>query len=231
MFTRPHHQQIASVLLVLDAPLLARNHCLFAGGTSIALRYGEFRESVDIDFLVSDVAGYRALRQLLTGPQGLSAILRPGAALRAAREIRADQYGVRTLVTTGDVEIKFEIVLEGRIQLDAPGLADRICGVATLTEVDMVASKLLANSDRWADDSVFSRDVIDLAMMRPSRRLMEQGAQKARLAYGDSVQTDLHKAVTRLLEREGRLERCMQFMNMTVPRAVLLRDLKALLKK
>lgn len=27
--------------------------------------------------------------------------------------------------------------------------------------------KLLANSDRWADDSVFSRDLIDLAMNAP----------------------------------------------------------------
>lgn len=40
MFERPHHQRIA-------------------------LRHGEYRESVDIDFLVSDAAGYRELRQLV----------------------------------------------------------------------------------------------------------------------------------------------------------------------
>jgi len=32
----------------------------------------------------------------------------------------------------------------------------------------MATSKLLANSDRWADEGVFNRDVIDLAMMQPS---------------------------------------------------------------
>ena len=28
---------------------------------------------------------------------------------------------------------------------------DLICGVATLTELDLVTTKLLANADRWAD--------------------------------------------------------------------------------
>ncbi|MCW2313780.1 nucleotidyl transferase AbiEii/AbiGii toxin family protein [Rhodoferax antarcticus] len=55
MFERPHHQRIAQVLYALDAQLLRDKHCLFGGGTAIALRYGEYRESVDIDFLVSDL--------------------------------------------------------------------------------------------------------------------------------------------------------------------------------
>ncbi|MGK0399132.1 MAG: putative nucleotidyltransferase component of viral defense system [Gammaproteobacteria bacterium] len=33
--------------------LLKQHNYLFAGGTAIALRYGEYRESVDIDFLAS----------------------------------------------------------------------------------------------------------------------------------------------------------------------------------
>ena len=68
MFEREHHRRIADVLTRLDADLLRSAHCLFGGGTAMALRYGEYRESVDIDFLVSDVAGYRKLRQRLTGP-------------------------------------------------------------------------------------------------------------------------------------------------------------------
>lgn len=70
MFERPHHQRVAQVLASLDASLLAHSHCFFGGGTAIALRYGEYRESVDIDFLVSDIDGYRQLRQLLTRNQG-----------------------------------------------------------------------------------------------------------------------------------------------------------------
>ena len=44
MFTRPHHQRIAKVLESLDADLLKQHNCLFAGGTAIALGYGEYRE-------------------------------------------------------------------------------------------------------------------------------------------------------------------------------------------
>lgn len=55
LFERLHHQRIAHVLGALNGPLLRANNCLFGGGTAIALRYGEYRESVDIDFLVSDL--------------------------------------------------------------------------------------------------------------------------------------------------------------------------------
>jgi len=48
MFSRPHHQRIAKVLESLDADLLKQHNCLFAGGTAIALRYGEYRESVEL---------------------------------------------------------------------------------------------------------------------------------------------------------------------------------------
>ncbi|MGZ8259896.1 MAG: hypothetical protein ACXWUL_05020 [Caldimonas sp.] len=75
----------------------------------MALRYGEYGEAVDIDFLVSEPQGYRALRERLTGPGGVQAIARPGALLEASRAIRADQYGVRTLLRSEGIDIKFEI--------------------------------------------------------------------------------------------------------------------------
>lgn len=228
LFERPHHQRIAAVLGALDAPLLAGLGCLFGGGTAIALRYGEYRESVHVDFLVSQVAGYRELRQRLTGPQGLQSIVQPGATLHAVRELRADQYGLRTLLQVGDAHIKFEIVLEGRVTLEAPGPEDALCGVATLTPLDLATTKLLANSDRWADDSVFSRDLIDLAMMQPKGRLLKQAIAKARGAYGDSVEADLARAIEHLLGREGRLERCMGAMQVSVPRAVVWQRVRAL---
>lgn len=62
MFERPHHQRIAQVLAALNGDVLRQHGCLFGEGTCIALRYGEYRESVDIDFLVSDAAGYRESR-------------------------------------------------------------------------------------------------------------------------------------------------------------------------
>ena len=229
MFKRPHHQRIARVLQALDGPLLQSHGCLFGGGTCIALRYGEYRESVDIDFIVSDVQGYRALRSVLTGPQGLVAITKAGAIpLVQSREIRADQYGIRTQLLIDGLPLKFEVVLEGRIALDAPSAADAILGISTLTPLDMATTKLLANSDRWGDDGVFNRDVIDLAMMKPSLALLRQALLKAHGAYGQAIRQDLDKALLRLQTRPGWLERCMQAMAMVEPKAVVWQRLRAL---
>lgn len=231
MFERPHHQRIAHVLAALNGALLREHGCLFGGGTCIALRHGEYRESVDIDFLVSDAAGYRELRQLVTGTQGLNALLRPGAEpLTVGREVRADQYGLRTQVQMDGQLIKFEVVREARIALEMPGNSDVICGIATLTLLDLAASKLLANSDRQADDGVFSRDVIDLAMMNLRLPLLQAALAKAELAYGASVARDLAKAIDRLQERAGWLERCMLAMAMTQPKAVVWQKIRALRK-
>jgi hypothetical protein len=123
------------------------------------LKFGEYRESVDIDFLVSDAAGYRELRQLLTGLEGLAPITRPGAMpLELLREVRADQYGIRTQLNMDGHAIKFEVVREARIALQAAGPQDQLCGVGTLSVLDLAASKFLANSDRQADAGVFSRE-------------------------------------------------------------------------
>lgn len=131
MFDRPHHQRIAAILGVLDGTLLSQNQCLFGGGTAIALRYGEYRESVDIDFLVSELASYRNLRQLLTGPPGIAAIVREGANPPIqTREVRADQYGIRTMLEVAGQAVKFEIVLEGRFELVTPEAGDEVCGIA-----------------------------------------------------------------------------------------------------
>jgi hypothetical protein len=229
LFERPHHRRVAAILQALDAPLLEANGCLFGGGTAIALAHGEYRESVDIDFLVSDAPGYRALRERLSGPPGIHAIGRPGALLEPVRDVRADQYGIRTLLRSDGVDVKFEIVSEARIALEAPGEADRLCGVATLAPIDAVATKLLANSDRWRDDAAMSRDLIDLAMMAPSRELFRRGAAKAAGAYGKSIAADLLKAIESLRARPHRLDRCMEALQMsTVPKALLWKNIKAL---
>lgn len=229
MFERPHHRQIAHVLSSLDGALLRENNCLFGGGTVIALRYGEYRQSVDIDFLISDIASYRHLRQLLTGANNISAIVRAGAVpLEQTQDIRADQYGIRTKLQIESQPVKFEILLEGRIGIAHPGTDDVICGIATLTPLDMATSKLLANSDRWKDDGVFNRDIIDLAMMNPSLSLLRSAIAKAETAYGSAIRQDMDKAINRMQNREGWLERCMQTMAMDLPKAVVWQQLRKL---
>jgi hypothetical protein len=229
MFERLHHRRIARVLAALDADLLRQANCLFGGGTAMALRFGEYRESVDMDFLMSDLSSYRRLRQLLTGEAGFAGLLRPDSEkFRLAREVRADQYGIRTTLLVDELPIKFEIVLEGRIELAATSKKDQVCGISTLTPLDMATSKLLANSDRYSDDAVFSRDVIDLAMMSPSLPLLRKALIKAQEAYGEAITRDLERAIERLQRRPDRLERCMLVMAISLPKAVLWSKIRAL---
>ena len=221
MFNRPHHQRIAKVLESLDGDLLKQHNCLFAGGTAIALRYGEYRESVEIDFLVSDLASYRHLRNLVR-EQGLQSLMRStDSGQLQASDIRSDQFGIRTKVFVQGKPIKFEIVLEGRMALAKPRNKGSILGVATLTTLDMAASKLLANSDRGLDMGMHCRDVIDLAMLNLSKTEFFEAATKSKAAYGEAILKDLARVIDRLGEENALLERCMKAMDISVPRALL----------
>ena len=229
MFRRLHHQAIAQVLHAIDRDLLRAHDCFFGGGTAIAMRHGEYRESVDMDFMVSSKTGYRDLRHLVSA--GLGPLFRddtlPFAALR---EIRIDQYGIRTMLSVVGRDIKFEIVREGRVELAAPGPKDAICGVATLSPLDMATSKLLANSDRWSDDGAFNRDLVDLAMMKPERKLLDDAVAKAQGAYGKAILEDLAMAIDRVQNRDGWLERCMVAMAIDIPKAVMWKHIRYLKK-
>ena len=95
--------------------------------------------------------------------------------------------------------------------------------------MDMATSKLLANCDRWRDDAVLSRELIDLAMMAPPKKLLQQAIAKASAAYGNSVQDDLAKAVQDLRARPHRLDHCLLAMRVAaVPKAVLWARIRAL---
>jgi Nucleotidyl transferase AbiEii toxin, Type IV TA system len=229
LFEREHHRRIALVLQSLRAEVLAGHQCWFAGGTAMALRFGEYRESLDIDFLVSDRGGYRALRATLSEAASLVPIVRAGLRLEQTRPLRADQYGLRTQLRVGDLPIKFEIVLEGRIELARPSTRDAVCGVATLSRLDLAAEKLLANADRWADDSVFSRDLIDLAMHPGPLATLRTAVGKAEVAYGSEVRRALRAAIDALRVRRGRLDACMHALAIgTVSKAQLWQRIRRL---
>ena len=92
----------------------------------------------------------------------------------------------------------------------------------------MAVTKLLANSDRWADRAVYSRDVIDLSMLGLSKRELSQAISKAEAAYGSSIMQDLKKSLTYLTETPKRLEQCMEAMSIDLPKSVLWQKLKKL---
>lgn len=209
MFDRPHHQRIAKFLASLDAEFLSQSGCYFGGGTAIALSLGEYRESVDVDFLCSSIDGYRALRNTITNASLGNILSEP---VELAREVRADRYGIRTFVRVDGVPIKFEIVSEGRI--DISGSMDLLLGVPTLSREDMYAEKLLANADRCGDLSVISRDAIDLAMLIEHwGAIPEEAWTKARRAYGQSIDSAYSKAIE-LVSDFDYLASCLKKMHM-----------------
>ena len=211
MFERTHHNNIAAVLASLDAELLGKAKAYFGGGTAIVLCLGEYRESVDIDFLCASQDGYRLLRELTFGGK-LDRLLRPGQTIEALREVRGDQYGIRTQVAVDGTAIKFEIIREGRI--DLAGAMNPKLGVPMLSRDDMYCEKLLANADRYADRAVLSRDMIDLSMMI-SRwgPVPELAWAKARAAYGETVDHAFAKAKA-MIRDPAWLKKCMDGMGM-----------------
>lgn len=207
-----HHRRIASILESMDGDFLAKAGCVFAGGTAIAMRLDNYRLSADIDFLCSSRKGYSLIRQAV-GPfssDGLSVLFR--RPVTQLREVRADRYGIRTVLEADGVPIKFEIVSEGHIHL-APS-RERLFGVPLIRPTDAFATKLLANSDRWADRSVLSRDLLDLAGMVDAWGPIPRSSKaKARTAYGGAVMADLKAAAAFFQSEEEYRERCFHEMH------------------
>ncbi|MFN6484976.1 MULTISPECIES: nucleotidyl transferase AbiEii/AbiGii toxin family protein [unclassified Nostoc] len=81
-----------------------------------------------------------------------------------------------------DVPIKTEIIAETRFQLDPPRYP-KWSLVPCLSFNDCFTSKLLSNSDRYADDSVEARDLIDLAVLRLQSPIPQVSIEKAEKAY------------------------------------------------
>lgn len=191
-YRRPHHRLVRDALKKMDAGFLARTECYFGGGTFLTMTFGEYRESRDIDFLCSTRLGFKSLRETVTD-RSLGAIFRQPVEL--AREVRADRDGIRTFLNIGGVPIKFEIILEARIDLE--GALHQSLGIPTLRTECAVAEKFLANADRGLDESTLSRDLVDLSFVaaQAGRPPVEQGMAIAEQAYGTAVRKSLQSSL------------------------------------
>ena len=205
-FRRPHHRTIARILKSLNSGFLSEAACYFGGGTQLAMSFGEYRESRDIDFLCASRVGFRQVRQEITA-RSLGRIA--SDTLTLAREVRADRDGVRTFVALDGLAIKLEIVLEGRI--DLVGRLEPRLGVPTLHIEHAIAEKLLANADRGLDDSTLARDLIDLAFVatRVDKKALLAGLVIAEQAYGTSVQRLLAQSLELFRKNRIRTRRCI----------------------
>lgn len=200
-FTRPHHRRVAELLDSLDASLLAECQCYFGGGTRIVLGLEEYRQSLDVDFLCANIAGYRTLRSAISENSLGEIMANP---LPLLREVRADIYGIRTFVQIANCPIKFEIILEARIPLSA--MAMPTVPVLAIDQKTCVAEKCLANSDRGNDRATLSRDVIDLAFMvaRWPEQSVHDGVELAESAYGVAIRRGIRRSLDLLNEPKYR---------------------------
>ena len=186
----------------MDAAFLRKAACYFGGGTQLAMSNGEFRESRDIDFLVSSRAGLRMIRETVND-RSLGSLFQERIVLE--REVRTERDAIRTFIREDErVEpIKLEVILEGRISLS--GALDETLGVPILDPACAVAEKLLANADRGRAREHRSRDLVDLAFVSLvfDDETLSAGYEMARVAYGESVTRELTECL-RMLELDAR---------------------------
>jgi hypothetical protein len=214
-YRRARHRKVVRVLDALDAAGLARAHCYFGGGTRLTLELGEYRESEDLDFLCSDLAGYRDLRATVENRSLGVVLAKLPAGVSLLRDLRADQYGIRTVFGVDGEPVKFEIILEARIQVTAAKV--KTIPVPVLDPTSCFAEKWLANADRWNDTAVLSRDAIDLAFMLNAwdSHQARAGAALAARAYGDAVRRTARAASTKLLEDAKYRKHCADNLAIT----------------
>lgn len=182
-FVRPEHQIIAEMLERMDSRFLLDCECWFGGGTAIVLKLGEYRKSLDLDFLCASREGYRKLREGFF-EHGVRAVF--PEPVQTLREVRADAYGIRMIVGLHGQPIRFEIVNEPRIELR--GAYDPDLKVPALLPESMFAEKLLANADRCKDRAVAYRDALDLGRLVETYQAIPDAAVKAAEgAYGKDI--------------------------------------------
>ncbi len=206
-FRRAGHREVVAVLAALDATFLRDAQCYFGGGTRIVLELGEYRESRDIDFLCASQHGYRTLREAI-GAVSLGRIAARSATL--ARDVRADQYGIRTFFVTGTGTLKFEIIREARIAL-AAATVNKL-PVDCLDRGHCFAEKFLANADRGLDAATLSRDIVDLAFMIEGWKVAdaEAGLALAESAYGASVRASVAAVREKMRGDRSYRNRCLE---------------------
>lgn len=203
-FKLAHHNKILMILESLDSEVLNKGSAYFGGGTLIALDFGEYRWSKDVDFICSvSSSGYKHLRTVVFD-DGFKGLFRSLERVQVGRGT-TDQYGIRLSVDIDGVPIKTEIIAEPRFELDPPRYP-KWSPVPCLSLSDCFTSKLLANSDRYMDDSVESRDLIDLAVLRLHSPIPQAAVDKAEKAY--EVIRPLDKAIQRFQERVDYRQKC-----------------------
>ena len=154
MFRREHHQRIARALGLIKIENLVKCGCLFGGGTARVLQPGEYRDSVDIDFLCGSIPDYGRIRRGIFD-EGNTFLFREGTKL--SRELIQGRSEMRASIDLedGSRPLKFEILTEGYLNGLLPSETE-VCDVPCLNPQDSMATKLMANADRGQSDEILN---------------------------------------------------------------------------
>lgn len=208
------YECINLLLDYLDGDLLTQYGVYLGGGTLIGLKYGQVRASSDLDFL-NQSQKYQSLKLAIT-QQGSTLFFKANPSFDIG-SARIDRYGIRFPVTfklRGQVfSFKIEIVAEYNLDLATP---ERFKDIPCLNTNDLIAAKLLANADRWADGSKFSRDLIDLAIVVEQQQgLSTLAIEKAEAVY--PVINSLIEAIQQFQRFPDRRRQCYEALSVENP--------------
>jgi hypothetical protein len=205
-FKLDHHNKILTILESFNRDLLNESFAYFGGGTLLTLDFEEYRWSKDVDFICPvSTLGYKNLRTAIYDG-GYKALFHDLTQLRIGHST-TDQYGIRMLIIVGGLSVKVEIIAEVRFELDPPRYLEWT-SVPCLSLNDCFTSKLLANSDRFRDDSLEARDLIDLAVLRLRSPIPPSAIDKAEKTY--EVMRPLKDAVQSFQTRPDFRYKCFE---------------------
>lgn len=223
MFDRDHHRAIATVLDALNHEYFRARQCYFGGGTLLTLDFHEFRESVDVDLLISDPVQIGALRRDLHGG-GYSVLfseVEPGFEFNPDQpRTTRDKVIFAVLLPTYARPIKVEIIFEERIALDAARDV-MFTAMPCLSIRDSIAGKLLANADRGRDTAYFAKDLVDLAIVVTDPRQLEDAIEKVHTSpRGYDVDAPLRATVRHFRDNPFFRRQCYKQLQISTPRDI-----------
>ncbi len=196
-FKRARHHAIAQVLAHFDAAFLAKYGIGFGGGTRIAMELGEYRESLDIDFICPSTSSYRAVRQVVS-TSDLGSLL--NSPLTLLREIRMDRYGIRTAIEHSGLSIKLEFLAFEDWNL--PSAQHELFAVPVLDQSACFTTKLTAACDRGFAHPF--KDVIDLmAMISRWGAAPPDAVQEAERHYGPNLMATVARVIEQVRGLDG----------------------------
>lgn len=200
----------------ININLFDQYRVVLGGGALISMLYQQLRYSSDLDFLVPpqdyNALGYR-LRQgesIFTSTDDLE-----------VGNPRIDKYGIRYPIRFNqdnqEITIKLEIVAEWNMAIAEPELINNI---PCLNLSDLVTAKLLANVDRGHDQSKFSRDLIDLAIISSQTKIPSTAIDKARSIYPDAI-SGLKETVAKFQNNPQYREKCYENLQINRPEIII----------